>query len=482
MNCTSWNEGAFDRRSFLWRFGGGLGGVALAALLGEDGLLAGEPAGIRPTGLPHFQPKARRVIQLFMNGGASQIDTFDFKPELEKRHGQNFDPGPGIRVEAATSVPGTLMKSAFPFRQHGQCGRWVSSVFPNLATCVDDLAFLLAMESRTNVHGPASYLMNTGFLLPGFPCLGAWISYALGSETQNLPAFVVLPDARGLPYNQRGNFSSGFLPVTHAGTILNASARNPINYLRPPPSATYISEAGDREGLALLGRMNERHRSENPGDTRLEARIRSYELAARMQLAAPEAFDLDRETPVTRRLYGLGDAVTEDFGRRCLLARRLIERGVRFVQVWSGAGGPKNNWDNHTDIVSELPKVAAATDGPIAGLLRDLRARGLLQDTLVVWSTEFGRMPFTQGATGRDHNGGTFVGWLAGAGVRSGCAVGQSDPWSWKAAEDKVTTYDLHATILHLLGLRHAKLTFRHNGADRRLTDVHGRVVPGILA
>ncbi len=495
MNSSSWTDpghspvAASNRRAFLARCGGGLGVVALAQLLADEGL-AGVPAtapGPSPAAagaprLPHFTPKVRRVIQLFMNGGASQMDTFDYKPELFRRHGQKFDPGDGSRVEASTSEPGTVMKPPFEFRQHGESGRWVSSVFPHLATCVDDLAFLMAMESRTNVHGPGSFLMNTGFLLPGFPCLGAWVSYALGNESANLPTFVVLPDPRGLPYNQRGNFTAGFLPVTHAGTIIDAGSNTPIPYLEPPPTAGFIHPASEQAGLALLQQMNESHRENHPADTRLEARIRSYELAARMQLAAPEAFDLKAESPATRHLYALDEPATADFGRRCLVARRLVERGVRFVQVWSGAGGPKDNWDNHTDIITELPKAARATDRPIAGLLRDLKARGLLEDTLVVWSTEFGRMPFTQGATGRDHNGGTFVGWLAGAGIKPGTAHGESDPWAWKTAADKTTTYDLHATILHLLGIDHERLTFRHNGADRRLTDVHGHVVHPILA
>lgn len=491
LDPTHTGRSFLSRRSFLGSFGGGLGGVALASLLGRDGLLTGAAAAgaaaVDPSASggpqPHFPPKVRRVIQLFMNGGASQMDTFDYKPALERLHGQKFDPGDGSRVEAATSEPGKVMKSPFEFRQHGQSGRWVSSVFPCVARHVDDLAFLMAMESRTNVHGPASFLMNTGFLLPGFPCLGAWVSYALGALADNLPTFVVLPDARGLPYNQRGNFSAGFLPATHAGTVLNAAAAEPIPFLQPPASASNrLTPAVERDGLQLLQSLNRDHRQIAPEDTRLDARIRSYELAARMQLAAPEAFDLAAETPATRRLYGLDEKVTEDFGRRCLLARRLIERGVRFVQVWSGAGGPKDNWDNHADIITELPKVANATDLPVAGLLIDLKARGLLEDTLLVWSTEFGRMPFTQGATGRDHNGGTFVGWLAGAGIRPGIAYGESDPWSWKAATGKVTTYDFHATLLHLLGLDHERLTFRHNGADRRLTDVHGHVIHAVLA
>jgi hypothetical protein len=476
-----------SRREFLWRFGGGLGGIALAQLLGQQNLLAansisGSAVPGVLTGKLHHPPRAKRVIQLFMNGGASQMDLFDYKPELLKRHGENFNPGNGERVEAATSEPGKVLKPTFEFKQRGQCGRWVSSLLPHTATCVDDMAFLMAMTSRTNVHGPGSYLMNTGFLLPGFPSCGAWVSYALGCETDNLPAFIVLPDTRGLPYNQKANFSSGFLPVTHQGTIINAGSAAPIPDLRAPATAKYINEFADRDGLKLLEKINRAHLASNEGDSRLEARIKSYELAAKMQLSAPVAFDIGSESESTRKLYGLDDKVSEEFGRRCLTARRLVERGVRFVQVWSGAAGPTNNWDNHASIAKELPPMCAATDKPIAGLLRDLKARGLFEDTLVLWSTEFGRMPFSQGSDGRDHNGGTFVGWMAGAGVKGGVAYGKSDEWSWKAAEQTATTYDFHATVLHLLGIDHEKLTFRHNGADRRLTDVHGEVIHDVLA
>jgi hypothetical protein len=474
-----------SRREALWRIGGGLGGIALAHLRGRDELLAAEGTNIRPQPRPefygglHHPARARRVLQLFMNGGVSQMDTFDYKPELARQHGQPFDPGE--HVEAPTSVPGKLMRCPFPFRQHGECGRWVSSVFPHLAGCVDDLAFLMALASKTNVHGPASYMMNTGFLLPGFPCLGAWVSYGLGALSDNLPTFVVLPDPKGLPYNAKGNFTSGFLPMTHQGTVLDAGAKEPVPDLYPADHPLYLSRDAQRDGLDLLARQNRRHEQSRPGDDRLDARIASYELAARMQLAAPEALDLAGETNATRRLYGLDDPATEDFGRRCLLARRLMERGVRFIQVWSGAGGPKNNWDNHTDIPNELPAIARSVDKPTAALLHDLKSRGLLDDTLVVWGTEFGRMPFTQGATGRDHNGGTSVAWLAGAGVKGGTAHGRSDDWSWRAAEGRTYCYDLHATILHLLGIDHERLTVRHNGIDRRLTDVHGRVVREVL-
>ena len=466
----------FSRREFLWRSGGGFGALALGQMLSA----LGQTNQGTVSGRPHRTPRAKRIIQLFMNGGVSQMDTFDYKPTLDKLHGEKFDPGSA--VEAATSVPGKLMKSPFAFQQHGECGRWVSSAFPHMAGCVDDLAFLMAMTSKTNVHGPGSYMMNTGFLLPGFPCMGAWISYGLGSLTDNLPTFVVLPDPKGLPYNQKGNFSSAFLPVKHQGTIINAGLPQPIHDLAPPPDAKFISEESEAASLKLLRKLNRSHAHEWPGDSILDARIASYELAARLQLSAPEALDLKSETEATRKLYGADDEPTQDFGKRCLMARRLVERGVRFVQVWSGAGGPKNNWDNHQNIAKELPPMAAATDRPIAGLLHDLKARGLLDDTLVIWTTEFGRMPFTQENTGRDHNGGTFVTWLAGAGIKGGVAHGSSDPWSWKATEGKTYCYDLHATILHLLGIDHEKLTYRFNGTDRRLTDVHGEIIHPILS
>ena len=469
-----------SRRDFVRHLGAGFGAVALGQLLARDNAERLDPKALGQR--PHHRPRARRVIQLFMNGGASQMDLFDHKPELFRRAGQPFDPGSGVRVEAPTSEPGKVLKPPFPMRQHGQSGRWVSDLMPRLAGCVDDLAFLMAMRSRTNVHGPASYLMNTGSLLPGFPAFGAWVSYALGSEADNLPGFVVLPDSKGLPYNQRGNFSAGFLPVAHQGTLVQGGAASPIPFLRPPVSANSVTPEASRDGLELLQRWNRRHLESHDSDSRLEARIQAYELAARMQLSAPEAFDLAAESPATRRLYGLERTESEDFGRRCLMARRLIERGVRFVQVWSGAGGPTGNWDNHANIAKELPPMCASTDQPIAGLLHDLKARGLMEDTLVLWNTEFGRMPFAQSSEGRDHNGGTFVGWMAGAGVRPGVAHGESDEWSWKAARDITTTYDFHATALHLLGLDHERLNLLHQGANRRLTDVHGEVIRAVLA
>ena len=462
-----------SRRNFLGSLTSGLGGIALASLMQRDAFAA-SPA--------HHAPKAKRVIQLFMNGGASQCDLFDYKPQLIARHGQPFDPGTGERVEASISTPGAVMKSPFAWAQHGQCGRWVSSALPHLAKHVDDMAFLMAMQSKSNVHGPAAYLQTSGFLLPGFPCAGAWVSYALGSLADNVPAFVVLPDAKGLPYNGRSAFTSGFLPANHQGTVINAAAPQPITHLRPPAGATHITPASRSDGLALLREMNAAHAAERPGDSRLTARMESYELAARLQLAAPELLDLAGETDATKKLYGLDQPETADFGKRCLLARRMMERGVRFVQVWSGQGGGSDNWDNHTDIAKELGVAARRMDQPAAALLLDLKARGLLDDTLLVWTTEFGRMPFSQGGVGRDHNGGTFVSWFAGAGVKPGAAHGQSDEWSWKAIEGVTTSYDFHATILHLLGINHEKLSVRNSGIDRRLTDVHGHVVEEVLA
>jgi hypothetical protein len=472
----------FNRREFLWRFGGGLGGIAMAHLLGTEGLLADTLLTPRPefNGGLHHRAKVKRVVQLFMNGGASQVDLFDYKPGLIRRSGEKFDPGE--KVEASQSTPGNLMKSPFTWKQHGDCGRWVSSAFPHLATCVDDLAFLMAMTSKTNVHGPGVYLQTTGFLTPGFPCMGAWISYGLGTLNNNLPTFVVLPDSRGLPYNGKGCFSSGFLPVSHSGTIINATAPNPIADLFPASSTKFITKKSEQDGLALLNKMNRQHLAHSPGDSRLDARIASYELAAKLQSSAPDVLDLKGETEATKKMYGFDDKKTEDFGRNCLTARRLLERGVRFVQVWSGRDSSLNNWDNHSDISKELGFIASSTDQPAAALVKDLKARGMFEDTLIIWTTEFGRMPFSQSNLGRDHNGGTFVNWLAGAGIKSGVAHGESDEWSWRALNNPTDGYDLHATILHLLGINHEKLTFRNNGSDRRLTDVHGEVIREILA
>ncbi len=469
-----------SRREFLESSGSGMGAIALWQLMAMNSELAAAPNAHADGGL-HHPAKAKRVIQLFMNGGASQMDLFDYKPLLQVKHGQKFEPSSSERVEAATSVPGSVLGSPFRFAQYGQSGRWVSELLPHMSKSVDEIALMLSMTSRTNVHGPASYLMNTGFLLPGFPCFGAWVSYGLGSLNENLPTFVVLPDSRGLPYNQRGNFSSGFLPVTHQGTSIQANQAEPLHGLHAHSAATFITPQAELEGLALLQKTNREQSEDGDHDPRLEARIHAYELAAKMQLSAPEVFDLSQETKATLHDYGMDNPITEDFGKRCLIARRMIERGVRVVQVWSGSNGPTGNWDNHGSIIKELPPMAHATDQPTATLLADLKVRGLLDDTLLLWNTEFGRMPFSQGSDGRDHNGGASIGWMAGAGVQPGVAVGETDEWSWKAIRDPISNYDFHATVLHLLGIDHERLIYQHNGANRRLTDVHGHVVSSLL-
>jgi hypothetical protein len=452
---------------------GGFVAMAMGHLLGRSDTFydIGEP-------VTHHPPKARRVIQLFMNGGVSPMDTFDYKPALRDLDGQTFDPGGDQRVESVTRSPGfKVMASPFEFKRHGQCGQWVSEVLPHMGSMVDEMAFIMSMHSSSNVHGVASYMQNTGFALPGFPAMGAWISYGLGAVNQNLPAFVVMPDPRGLPYNNLGNFSSGFLPSRHGATLIEPSAEDPIAFLHPPTHQDHITAASEVDGRKLLSALA----SQDVKDPIFQSRLRSYEQAARLQLASPELFDLSRESEAVRKLYGMDQEVTRDFGKRCLIARRMLERDVRFIQLWSGAGGPSNNWDNHANIDQELPWIARQVDLPIAGLLKDLKATGLLEDTLVIWTTEFGRMPFTQGESGRDHNGGTFVSWLAGAGIQPGTQIGRSDPWAWKA-ETPIWCYDLHATILHLLGVDHTRLTYRHNGLERRLTDVHGHILRGLLA
>lgn len=469
---------ALERREWLWQAGGGLGGIALAWLLDREAARA-DTTPRKPAA--EFRPRAKRVVQLFMSGAASQVDTFDYKPELIKRHGAKFDPGG--RVELFQSAPGACMQSPWQWRQHGRCGKFISDLLPNLATCVDDIAFIHSMVAKSNVHGPATFMQNTGFVLPGFPSMGAWVRYGLGSANDNLPAFVVLPDSRGFPPNGPANWSAGFLPAEHQGVTIRPSAANPIQDLFPP-SRSGLTRDSERDGLALVQRLNRAHAERRPGDSRLEARIASYELAARLQLSAPEVLDISHETPMTRRLYGLDTPDTADFGRNCLIARRLLERGVRFVQVWSGAdnGFPRRNWDSHEDLARDHGDMGYSMDRPAAALIKDLKARGLLDDTIVMWTTEFGRMPCSQGGKGRDHNPEAFTVWLAGGGIKGGTSYGESDAWSFRVAQKPTYCYDVHATVLHLLGLDHEKLTFRHNGIDRRLTDVHGKVIEEIVA
>ncbi len=473
---------SFSRREFLWRHGGGLGGIALAWLLGRQGLLAGStPAPAALHGGLHHRARAKRVVQLFMSGAASQCDTFDYKPRLIADSGKPFDVGE--KVELFQSEPGAFMKSPWNWRRYGECGKWVSDLVPHIGSCVDDIAFIHSMVSKSNVHGPATFMQATGFVLPGFPSMGAWISYGLGSMNENLPTFVVLPDVRGFAPNGPANWGAAFLPAQHQGTMIRVGHPNPIHDLFPPESAGFVTPESDREGAELLRELNREHAAVREGDSRLDARIASYEMAARLQLSAPEVLDISGESEATRRLYGIDRPETEDMGRRCLVTRRLLERGVRFVQVWSGAdnGFPRRNWDNHENIERDHGQMGLSMDKPVAGLLKDLKARGLLDDTIVLWTTEFGRMPCSQGTEGRDHNPFTFTNWLAGGGIRGGVSYGASDEWSYKAVENPTYCYDVHATILHLLGIDHTRLTVRHNGIDRRLTDVHGEIIRPIL-
>jgi hypothetical protein len=456
-----------DRRQFLWNFGGGLGGIALAQMM---------------SGATHHAPKAKRVVQLFMSGAASQCDTFDYKPLLISRNGQKFDPGG--KVELFQSSPGAVMASPWAWKQRGQSGRWVSDLVPHIGSCADDIAFVHSMVAKSNVHGPATFMQNTGFVLPGFPSMGSWVSYGLGSMNDNLPTFIVLPDARGFAPNGPGNWSAGFLPAAHQGTMIRASSPNPIFDLFPPDGAKFISKESEADTWKLLREMNREHLTGRGGDSRLDARIASYEMAAKLQLSAPEVLNIEGESKATRELYGVDEKVTEDFGRNCLVARRLLERGVRFVQVWSGAdnGFPRRNWDSHENLARDHANMAAGMDRPAAALIKDLKARGMLDDTIVFWTTEFGRMPCSQGSKGRDHNPFAFTVWMAGGGIKGGTAFGASDEWSYKVAENETYCYDVHATLLHLLGIDHTRLTYRHNGIDRRLTDVHGKVIRDILA
>ena len=479
-----------SRRNFLWELGGGLGGVALMAMMAEAGLLSGGPvpAGANPLAPkppPHFAPRAKRVIQIFCAGAVSQVDTFDYKPELARRQGQPFAAPGGARVELFASAPGTIQQSYWPFKRHGQSGRWVSGLLPHLATCVDDMAFVYSMTSKSAVHGPATFMMNSGFVAPGFPCMGAWVTYGLGSENSNLPAFVVIPDSRGVPPGGPVNWGAGFLPAAHQGTAVRSVAgRPPIADLFPEAGAG-LDAAAEQDTRDFLREVNARHAAARPGNTALDARIAAYELAARLQLSAPAATDLSGETDATKRLYGLDEKITEGFGRQCLLARRLAERGVRFVQVWCGADNtppPRANWDGHEDILDNHGLHGKIFDKPAAALIKDLKSRGMLDDTLVICTTEFGRMSCAEQGKGRDHNPNAFTSWLAGGGIKGGVGYGASDELSFKVAVEPAYSYDLHATALRLLGIDHERLTFRHNGVDRRLTDVHGHAIDQILA
>lgn len=486
-----------SRRDFLWRAGGGLGGVALAYLLHRDGLLAAPLSGgaVHRNGGLHHPARAKRVVQLFMSGAASQCDTFDYKPRLIRDHGSKWDPGE--KVELFQSSPGSTMRSPWDWKRYGDCGKWVNDCVAPLGACVDDIAFVHNMATKSNVHGPATFMQATGFVLPGFPSAGAWVSYGLGSLADNLPSFVVLPDPRGFAPNGPRNWGAGFLPAQHQGTMIRPGGDTPIADLFPP-KASYITRDGDADVLQALNKINRAHAAERPGDLRLEARIQSYEMAARMQTSMPEVLDISHEPAYLLDAYGVtANDVTYDgpmnpgqemrnFGRNCLIARRLLERGVRFVQIWSGAdnGFPRRNWDSHEDLRRDHWPLGIGMATGAAALINDLKSRGMLDDTIVLWTTEFGRMPCSQGSLGRDHNPFVFTNWLAGGGIRGGVSFGESDEWSYKPADPDSASYcyDIHATLLHLLGIDHTRLTFRNNGADRRLTNVHGRVIKEILS
>jgi hypothetical protein len=479
-SCDRGLAAACSRRDVLGHFATGLGGIALTALLARDAGAGPAPGAADP--LPHHAPKARRVIQIFLQGGLSQVDSFDYKPALERLHGKSV-PG-DERPQAFMGKVGRLHKAHFAFRRRGKSGLWVSDLFPHLAGVADELTVIRSMWSGTGNHTPATYEANSGFRTLGFPAAGSWVSYGLGCGADNLPTFVVLPDSRSLPTGAANNWSSGFLPARHQGVVLNTSGP-PVRNLRP---ASKVGAATQAARFAAVAELDRQHLARRGPDDALQSRLHSYELAARMQLAIPEATDLTQETAQTHGLYGTDRRECADFARACLLARRFAERGVRFVQLWSGAAfGRDVHWDAHGSVPNNHRREAGKIDRPVAGLLRDLRRRGLLDDTLVIFNTEFGRTPYAESAgdqagPGRDHNADAFSVWLAGAGLKHGIAYGTSDDIGWKAAEDPVDVHDFHATILHLLGIDHERLTYYHNGIRRRLTNVHGNVLTGLLA
>lgn len=473
-----------DRRRFLGDAALGLGSIALTSLLNRDGALAAQPPQIDPARPyaprpAHLPARAKNVVVIFCAGAVSQLETWDYKPELIKRDGTPLAGGPPVTFQGPS---GNLARPQYEFRPRGQTGKMVSDMLPHLAELTDDIAFIHSLTSKSNTHGPAENFLSTGFVLDGFPSLGSWVTYALGSENQSLPAYIAIPDPRGVPQNGSNNWGPGFLPAAFQGTVF--STKESIRHL----SAPGIAGETNRATRELLQRMNQRHLDDHPGDGKLAARIASYELAARMQLSVPEISDLASEPAHILSLYGADDESNPTkaaFARNCILARRLLERGVRFVQLFNGAyaSGGELNWDGHNKLKEQYDKHAAILDQPAAALIRDLRQRGMLEETLVVWCTEFGRMPmFQAGAQGRDHNPNGFTCWLTGAGVKPGVSHGVTDEIGLNAVEDIHPLYDLNATILHLLGLDHEQLTFEHNGVRRRLTNVEGHVIRQVLA
>ncbi len=471
-----------SRREFLSWSATGIGAVALTELLAGDGICTAEQSGPLPT-RSHHPAKAKRVIQIVLNGGLSHVDSFDYKPQLTKWHGKPLDSEE--RPDVFFGKVGNLRQTDWNFAQRGDSGLWISDLFPHIAEMADELTLINSMKAETSNHTPATFQEHTGFRLNGFPVMGAWLTYGLGSETEDLPSFVVIPDTRGVPAGGSINWTNGFLPAQFQGTTVRS--RGPaIDDLFPATKLSATTEQASRE---LLATLNRRHLESRTGDDELAARIRSYELAAKMQLAVPEVAALESETQQTQEMYGLGGKETNDFGRGCLLARRMLERGVRYVQLFSGGafGSPRINWDGHEDMIRNHTREATRIDQPVAALLRDLRQRGMLDETLVLFTSEFGRTPFTQSdagvlGKGRDHNQYGFTVWMAGAGLKHGTAYGATDDFGLRATEEITTWHDFHATVLHLLGIDHERLTYYHNGINRRLTDVAGEVVQGVLS
>jgi uncharacterized protein (DUF1501 family) len=470
------------RREFLRSAGGGFGTIALAALLAEQGLLAGGAEAESPSAVlnplaprpPHHHARAKRVIFLFMSGGPSHLETFDPRPDLQRLHGQRLPASFGPVKTRRAVDKNRLLATKRTFKKHGQSGIEVSDLLPHLAGCIDDICLLRGCYGDSVTHPESVYLMNTGFIQMGRPSLGSWLAYGLGTENQNMPAFVVLPDPAGWVKGGAPAWGNGFLPAAFQGTVIRGGAA-PILNLQTPKG---ISAAQQRRTLDFINQLNREHLRRREGDSELAARIAAYELAFRMQAHAPEMVDLAGETAATKKLYGLERKETAEFGLRCLLARRLVERGVRFVQLYCG---DTNGWDAHSDIEGNHKRLCAQSDLPIAGLLRDLKSRGLLDSTLVIWGGEFGRTPMSEGTNGRDHNPHGFSMWLAGGGVKGGQVIGATDAVGLRAAVDRTHVHDLHATVLHLLGLKHKHLTFRHNGRNERLTDNFGEVIKEVL-
>ncbi|MEX2214776.1 MAG: DUF1501 domain-containing protein [Phycisphaeraceae bacterium] len=483
MSKISAHQDSLTRRDLFGWVGNGLGAAGLMSLLARDGIVYGaEESPGQPR--PHFNPKAKRVIHICLIGGLSQIDSFDYKPLLARHHGKELNDG-GKTPETFFGKVGLIRQNDWAFKQRGKSGLWVSDLFPHLGDVADELTVINSMVADSANHTPATFEQSTGFRLNGFPTMGAWVAYGLGNATDELPAYVVLPDPRGLPPGGTINWSNGFLPAQHQGVAFETKGP-PISDLFPERTVAANTESASRD---LLKRMNARHLREHGDSDALASRMHSYELAAKMQLAVPRVTALEGESPATREAYGLDSEETRDFGRNCLLARRLLEQGVRFVQLFSGGsfGSPRINWDGHEDMIRNHNREAKRIDQPVAALLKDLKQRGMLDDTLVLFTTEFGRTPFTQAdkntvGKGRDHNMYGFSLWMAGAGLKGGTAYGQTDEVGWKTIDKAVHWYDFHATMLHLLGIDHEKLTWYHNGIMRRLTNVHGHAVKDILA